>query len=150
MHAHAQHDRGKHHPPLTHGPKQRRRQHAQQALGAPPRTNRSHHGIQQPNSGEPIRPARLHARTPVDEDAREEPSGEEVRGCEDELAEGEEPGGRGEEEPCQERGVAVGFAVIGGGVVGDEAGGVGEDEVVDVSVFDGGVGILEEAVEEEG
>lgn len=39
--------------------------------------------------------------------------------------------------------------MVGAEALGYIAGGVGEDEVVDVGVFDGGVGVLPDAVEEE-
>ena len=56
---------------------------------------------------------------------------------------------RREEEPGEQRRVAVGVSVVGGAASRDEARGVREDEVVDVGVFHGRVGVLEEAVEEE-
>jgi len=58
------------------------------------------------------------------------------------------PGG-GQEQPGEQRRVAVGFAVVGGAGVGDVGGGGREDVVVDVGVGEGGVGVLVEAVEEE-
>lgn len=58
--------------------------------------------------------------------------------------------GGGVEEPGEEGCVSVGFAGVGGEVVGDEAGGVCEDVVVYVGVFQGGMSILVETPEEEG
>ena len=84
----------------------------------------------------------------IGEEEDEQISGDEIAECEEQFAEGEEAGS-GQEEPGEEGGVAVGFAGVGGLGVGDEAGGVGEDIVVYVGVFEGGVGILVETPEEE-
>lgn len=128
------------------GPDERRGQDAQQAFGAAARADGRDHGVPEPQGGEGAR--LLGGDAPTAEDAEDEPPGEEVGEGEDDFAEGEEGHG-GEEEPCQERGVAVGVARVGGLRVPDVAGCVGEDEVVDVCVFDGRVGVLVGAVHEE-
>ena len=56
---------------------------------------------------------------------------------------------RREEKPGEERRIAVCFSLVRGEAAGDVAGCIGKDKVVYICVFEGGVGVLEEAVEEE-
>lgn len=83
----------------------------------------------------------------------DEPAGDEVSGGEDDLSKAVaawDPGPRGREEnPCEQRRVAVGLACIGAFASSYRTRGVGEDEVVDVGVLEGRIGVLPEAVEEE-
>jgi len=87
------------------------------------------------------------------QDLQEQPPRQQVREREEHLAEGEPshalPGGR-EKDPRQQRRVTVRGTLIGRRAARDEACRVREDEVVDVGVLDGGVGVLVQAVEEEG
>ena len=57
-------------------------------------------------------------------------------------------GGR-EKEPSEEGRIAVGVSLIGGLAARDETGGIGKDQVINISVFNGGRGVLVQAVEEE-
>ena len=140
--------------PIQNRPQNRRNQHPQQPLRTPPCTNIRNHRIQKPHAGILHRPPRshpiLHAQT-----SRYQPPGQHIRERKEELSERERAGdgprpGRGHEQPGEERRVAVRVSRVGRLAAGDEAGGVGEDEVVNVGVFDGGVGVLPGAVEEEG
>ena len=56
---------------------------------------------------------------------------------------------RWEQEPGQDRRVAVCLPLIGTLAARDDAGGVGKNEVVNIGVFDWRVGVLPETVEKE-
>lgn len=130
-------------------PQQGHCQNAQQSFRAAPRANRRDHRIPQPNGSKRAGPLDAHAPL-LRQHSDNQPSGEQVRQRKDDFSKREELGrGRGDEHPCEQRRVAVCFSVIGAEALRYIAGGVGEDEVVDVGVFDGGVGVLPDAVEEE-
>ena len=149
MHRQPQHHSRQHDPSMRDRPQQRHNHDAQKPLGAPPRTNRRDHRVQQPNTRDLQTPLHLHPPSSsggAPQDQHHQPSGHDVRNAEDHFAErepcgaaggrgrGRGPGGR-EEEPREERCVAVRFALVRGETTGDVAGGVGEDEVVDVGIF---------------
>lgn len=74
-------------PPMNHGPEQRDDHNAQQTLGAPARADRGHHRVEQPDGGKLERPFRRHAATGGRlEDQDNEPSGDDVREGEQDLA----------------------------------------------------------------
>lgn len=130
-------------------PQQGHCQNAQQSLRAASRANRRHHWIPQPNGRKRAGPLGAHAPL-LRQHPDNQPPGEQVRQRKDDFSKREELGrGGGDEHPGEQRRVAVRFPVVGAEALGYIAGGVGEDEVVDVGVFDGGVGVLPDAVEEE-
>lgn len=149
MHAQSQ-DEACHSNPLPlHGPQQGHCQKAEQALGAASGADCRHHWIPQPDGGK--RTGSLGAHAPLlPQHSDDQPSGEQVCQGKDDLAKGEElRRGGGDEQPGEERRVAVCFPGIGAEPMGHGAGGIGEDEVVDIGVFDGRVGVLPGAVEQE-
>lgn len=145
MHRQAENDGGQRDPPPLDGPEQAHGQDAQQALGAPAGADGGDHGVPEPEGREAA--GLLGGHAPAAQHAHHEPAGEEVGGGEDELAKGVEADGR-EQQPGEQRRVAVGVAGVRGVTGGEEAGRVGEDEVVDVGVLEGRVGVLPEAVDE--
>lgn len=147
MHSKAQDNASPGNVPLQDSQEQTRSKNAEQALAAPARAYASHDGVQQPDGGvlccrtggEPIM---------LGQDAHEQPAGQDVGGGEEHLAK-LEPQRRRHEQPGQQRRVAVRVAGVGRGAVGDEAGGIREDEVVNVGVLDGRVGVLVAAPRDE-
>lgn len=131
-------------------PQQGHCQNAQQPFRAAPCADCRHHWIPQPNGSKGTGPLDAHAPL-LRQHPDNQPSREQVRQRKDDFSKREEPGrGCGDEHPSKQRRVAVCLSVIGAEALRYIASGVGEDEVVDVGVFEGRVSVLPEAVEEEG
>lgn len=156
MHSQAQQHAGQDHFPPRDGPQQRHHHDAQQALRAAPRADGGHHRVQQPDTRKPQSPLEAHlllgggARAQHEHHQR---AGHDIAHGEQDLAEGKPPPragpGGGQQQPGEQRRVAVRLAGVGRLAVGDEARGVGEDVVVNVGVLERRVRVLHEAVEEE-
>lgn len=149
MHAQPQNDTRNRNPLTQHRPHQTHNQHPQQPLRAPPGTDIRNHRVQQPDSCILERTGLAHPIR-AHQDSSDEPPGHDIRQREQRLSKGEEARHvpcRREEEPGEQGRVAVCVARVGGGPARDVPRCVGEDEVVDVGVFDGGVGVLPGAVD---
>lgn len=156
MDGEAEDEAGQFDAPRLDGPQQGHGQKAEQALGAAAGADGGHHGIPQPEGGKGggvVMPT-----PPSPQEGEDEGAGDDIGRGEDELPKGEEArDGGGGQEPGEQRGVAVGVAGVGpecpprgvAAAADDEAGGVGEDKVVDVGVLDGRVGVLPRAVDQE-